>query len=411
MYIIPALRPRRSWSIPKALSIKFIRFLIAGFGWRCVICNGAVRPLGMTKLMATFYSQSHQGVALRDPQRLRLGKDVLGIYIEGAPSSLITGKLKVWAEQAGVAPARIPGYWVHHKEGKEIAMGRAPSSDEKVLLFLHGGGYVALSAHPSEQTSRIPTQIMRACPSMHRSFAVEYRLASMPPKPQAGAFPTQLLDALAGYWYLINTVGYKPEQVVLVGDSAGGNLALALTRYLVEYGSEVPQLPVVPGALVLLSPWVDMSGSWSGPGSSTYTNLDADYLGSFAIKPPRPYMPSAPRGFIAPFGIDFTSQTPYISPACRTLEDVSFKGFPRTFIAVGSAELLFDQIRGFQGRMKASLGEENVVYFEAKDAVHDYMCLLFMEPETSQTVDLISKFLESRSTLATNVLLAQKTKL
>lgn len=346
--------------------------------------------------MGTFPSEQdlHQIFAGPDPQQLRLGKDVLGIYVDGAPSSLITGKLKLWAEQAGVAPARIPGYWVHRKEGNEIVVGEVPTPDEKVLLFFHGGAYIAFSAHPSDRTARIPKYLMRACSSVRRSFALEYRLASQPPQPQAGAFPTQLLDALAGYLYLINTVGYKPEQVVFVGDSAGGNLALALTYYLVEYGPEVPQLPAVPGALVLLSPWVDMSGSWNGPDSSTFTNRDADYLGAFETKPPPPFTPSPPLGFIAPFGVDFASQTPYISPACKELDDASFKGFPRTFISGGGAETLIDQIRALQARMKASLGEENVVYYEAKDAVHDYICLVFMEPETSQTVNLISEFLD-----------------
>ena len=51
-----------------------------------------------------------------------------------------------------------------------------------------------------------------------------------------------LIDALAGYNYLVNTVGFHPTRIILEGDSAGGNLALALTRYLLEHRNPVSDL-------------------------------------------------------------------------------------------------------------------------------------------------------------------------
>jgi len=63
----------------------------------------------------------------------------------------------------------------------------------------------------------------------------EYRLASTKPLPNAHPFPTQLLDALAGYNYLVNVGGFEPKNIIVAGNSAGSNLAHALTQYLVEH--------------------------------------------------------------------------------------------------------------------------------------------------------------------------------
>lgn len=307
-----------------------------------------------------------------------------------AVPELITGKVKDWAEKAGVASIRIPGYWIH-KKGTNIAVGQRPEKDEKVVYFLHGGAYMLFSAHPKMGISDIPRGLLKFVPSVTRSFAVEYRLSSMPPEPASGQFPSALLDAIAGYNYLVNEVGYHESQIIVVGDSAGGNLGLALTRYLAEHKGIVPNLPDVPGALVLLSPWADMSGSHSSPASSVYKHSASDYI----IIPGGPYTPDAPRAFIEPFGPDFAKQTPYISPASKYLTDVSFDGFPRTFITAGDAEVLLDQIRTLQERMKVQLGEEKVVYFEVKDAFHDWLTITLAEPWRSDTLRAISRFVES----------------
>lgn len=319
---------------------------------------------------------------------LRLGRGVLGLYVDGAPE-LLTGVVKEWAEKAKVETVRIPGYWIH-KKGENIIMGQKPDEKEKVIYFLHGGAYVHLSAHPSSPTSNIPRAFLKTCPSIKRSFAIEYRLSSLPPNPPSNPFPSALIDALAGYAYLVNSVGYSPHNIVIVGDSAGGNLAQALTRYLVEYADTVHGLPAPPGGLVLLSPWADMSGSHHGPGSSAFTRRVSDYL----TGPSEPYVADAPRAFVEPpFGLEFTKQTPYLSPACKDLKEVSFKGFPRTFIVSGDGEVLVDQIRVLQKRMKDELGDSCVVYYEAKDAFHDYIVFPWAQPERTQTLKAISDWI------------------
>ena len=308
--------------------------------------------------------------------------------MDPAPAELITGKVKEWAAKANVHPVRIPGYWIH-KRGDNIAVEQEPDEREKVVYFLHGGAYVMLSAHPSQAVSNIPKGILKFCPSVKRSFALEYRLSSIPPEPTTGQFPSALLDAISGYNYLVNKVGYSPSQIVIAGDSAGGNLAHALVRYLAEYKGTVPSLPDVPSALLLLSPWVDMSGSHHHASSSVYTNRKSDYLSP----PPLPNSIDSPRAFIEPFGLGLVFQTPYISPACKQLTDVRFDGFPRTFIVAGGAEVLIDQIREFARRIKADLGQDKVVYLEVKDAFHDFLCLQFTEPWKLDTLTAIARFI------------------
>src|SRR5258707_5086262 len=117
-----------------------------------------------------------------------------------------------------------------------------------------------MSAHPNALTTAIPQHLVRLSDSVIRVLSLEYRLASTKPLPDAHPFPTQLLDALAGYNYLVNMAGFEPKNIIVAGDSAGGNLAHALTQYLVEHQDSVDvPIPNPPGALLLIYPSVDLS--------------------------------------------------------------------------------------------------------------------------------------------------------
>ena len=78
----------------------------------------------------------------------------------------------------------------------------------------------------------------------------QYRLASNP----GGRFPSQLQDAITSLLYLIEELKVPASQITLSGDSAGGNLCLALLRYIADNPkAAVPS----PGCAFLWSPWVD----------------------------------------------------------------------------------------------------------------------------------------------------------
>ena len=317
--------------------------------------------------------------------QLRLDKGILGLYVDPVPE-LYTGVLREWVDKANIESTRLVGYWVH-KDGENIIMGQKPDEDERIVLFLHGGGYIHMTAHPSAMPSNIPRGIMEHCDTVRRYFAIEYRLTSIPPDPPQNPFPAALVDALAAYTYLIKDVGCDPSKVLIVGDSAGGNLAQALTRYLIEYSGTGIGLPAPPGGIVLLSPWVDMTASHASPDSSYFRFRSSDYIA--AVK--TPYQSNPPPNFVAPYAKDII-ESPYISPASKRLVNVSFQGFPRTFICAGNAELFYDEILALQKLMTDELGEHWVTYFEGKDAFHDYLVFKRAEPERTETLRAISKW-------------------
>lgn len=78
----------------------------------------------------------------------------------------------------------------------------------------------------------------------------QYRLAANP----GGRFPSQLQDAITSLLYLIEEIKVPAGQITISGDSAGGNLCLALLRYIADNPkAAIPS----PGCAFLWSPWVD----------------------------------------------------------------------------------------------------------------------------------------------------------
>jgi acetyl esterase/lipase len=235
--------------------------------------------------------------------------------------------------------------------------------------------------------------------SVNRLLSLEYRLSSAEPFTVAHPFPNALLDALAGYVYLVNEVGFSPSNIIIEGDSAGAHLAHSLTRYLTEYNGS-PGLPLPPGSLLLLSPWVDMGQSHNNfPGGSASTCTGSDYI----PKPSLPHFGYTVRAFVGPHGLEEAEINPYISPASlNPALVVHFKDFPRTFIVAGGAEVLRDQIRSLRDRMVKDVGEGNgtieeegkVRYLEVPDGIHDYLIFSWHEPERTHTLKAIAEWID-----------------
>ena len=111
----------------------------------------------------------------------------------------------------------------------------------KLLLYLHGGGYVFGSVRSHRHlVSRI------AVAASVEAIQIDYRLAPEHP------YPAQLEDALLAYKHLL-AGGYSAGDILVGGESAGGNLGVALTLRLRHEGLEQP------AGLYLLSPWLDMT--------------------------------------------------------------------------------------------------------------------------------------------------------
>ncbi len=184
------------------------------------------------------------------------------------------------------------------------------------FLYIHGGGWVG----GSPRTHRPLTRRLAAQTGM-AVYAVDYRLA-----PEH-VFPAGLDDCVAAYRALLEKV--PAHQIVVGGDSAGGNLTLALALRLKAEGV------ALPAALVCLSPATDLAAT----GGSRVTNAKRDALFVEAMM-----HTVEPRYF--PGG---NAQNPYISPLYG---DVA--GLPPTFFHVGDTEMLLDDSLRMADKMRAA---------------------------------------------------------
>ncbi|KAI8319812.1 alpha/beta-hydrolase [Martensiomyces pterosporus] len=195
-----------------------------------------------------------------------------------------------------------------------------PNGSEKIILHFHGGAYVAGTL---EQYRRLHLMLSRN--TGMRVYGFAYRLA-----PQS-QFPTQLYDAYCALQHL-REIGYKDRDIVLSGDSAGGNLVMALWQLTRA------QL----GALILLSPRVDVTSkreSWK-------QNASVDILPQYNLFDPG----CSTRKLLAPEGpvtqeLLQLLEDPFVSPIHADL-----KKMPRTLIQMGTAEVMYDDIREFARR-------------------------------------------------------------
>ncbi len=187
-------------------------------------------------------------------------------------------------------------------------LSRGPGQ-EKVVYQLHGGGYmIGMTDHYRSRAVR-----WSGIADGADVATLDYRVAP------AYLYPAALEDALAG-WDLLLSLGYRPGDILLAGDSAGGNLALALALKLRDSGAGMP------AALVLMSPWADLSAK----GASRTANIHLDPM--FGIPEGEPY----PDNALPPvYAGDTDLKDPYLSPVYA-----SFEGFPPLLIQVGSWEIL-----------------------------------------------------------------------
>ncbi len=173
-----------------------------------------------------------------------------------------------------------------------------------IILYCHGGGYTCGSIN----YARILAGKLAMCAGMS-VFSFEYRLA--PENP----FPAAIEDALA-VWDHLMEYGFGAREIILAGDSAGGNLALELCLKLKSRNR------LLPAGLVLMSPWTDM------------TKRGASYTDCMNIDPmiTTSYIDSCRKAY-APLEKDF-SRVEY-SPLFA-----DFTGFPPTLVQVGTNEIL-----------------------------------------------------------------------
>lgn len=223
---------------------------------------------------------------------------------------------------------------------------------ESVVLYLHGGSFMygSMDSH-GELVARL------ALASGSRVLAVDYRLV-----PEV-TFPAPVDDTVAAYRWLLGQ-GVPPARIVLAGDSAGGNLAVAALLALRDQGAPLP------AGAVPLCPWVDPART----GGSLEDNVAYDW------------------GFPADFVLWATAYAggtpvadPRISPARADLA-----GLPPLHVLWGSREMLRDQVVDFVARAEAA-GVE-VHGEEYPDMVHNWVTLHALTPEAERAFQAMGRF-------------------
>jgi acetyl esterase/lipase len=181
---------------------------------------------------------------------------------------------------------------------------------ERVILFLHGGAFMFRFPHTHA------AMIAPWCAGLNaRALMIDYRLA--PENP----FPAAAEDCHSAYRWLLDK-GYAPRNIVLAGDSAGGNLALS-TLHAIRRAREP-----MPACAVLLSPVVDLTMS----GATLVTHARRDPMFSL------PQLIAVRNRYLHPEQM----LDPRASPLFET-----FRGFPPLLFQVGTEEVLLDEsLRG-----------------------------------------------------------------
>ncbi len=213
-----------------------------------------------------------------------------------------------------------------------------PHSCRKIILYCHGGGY----STGSPLYARTLTTKLASLLSMD-VFCFDYRLAPEHP------YPAAVDDAQAAWDYLM-LQGYGAKDIFVAGDSAGGNLALALGLRLKE------QKRMLPAGFVLMSPWTDLtvSGKTHETKAAVDPVLNQNYLNEMIGN----YVPQAKKNpgeaaeasqaaekFEELFHVEYL-QNPEISPLFA-----DFTGFPPTYIQVGDLEVLMSDSTMLQKKM------------------------------------------------------------
>lgn len=182
------------------------------------------------------------------------------------------------------------------------------TQSELGILYLHGGGYVVGS---SKSHTKLAAQIGHAAQA--QVWLPEYKLAPEHTSPAA------IEDVIAVYKVLL-AQGQDPKKLVIAGDSAGGGLSLSAAIAIRDAG-----LPL-PAALVLLSPWVDLSLS----GSTMKTHAAQDAMLS--------------EDWLTWCAKNYCGQKSATDPTCSPLY-ADLTGLPPILIHVGSEEVLLDDAK------------------------------------------------------------------
>jgi epsilon-lactone hydrolase len=230
----------------------------------------------------------------------------------------------------------------------------AGADPKKAIFYTIGGGYVSGNCADHRTLVAKVAQISGVSVLMF-----DHRLAPEDP------YPAALDDSLKAYQWLL-TQGYQPQNILAMGESAGGGLCLATLLALRDKG-----LPL-PVAAVALSPWTDLKLT----GDSYRTKMNV------CISPPGMNVVCS-KYYVG----DHDPTEPWISPLYGDLH-----GLPPIFIIVGEYETMLDDSTRFAAKAKSAGVDATLVV--GKKMIHCYPLMAPMFPEATQALNEVCDFIK-----------------
>jgi epsilon-lactone hydrolase len=228
----------------------------------------------------------------------------------------------------------------------------------KVLVYIHGGAYTQLSAN-----STLGSAVLIANATGLRIISIDYTLA---PFSKWNQTTDQVVSVIRD---LKDNHGYPLENIAMLGDSAGGGLALGSILKMRDIGIGMP------AAVVALSPWTDLSQV-----GDTYNTLkDADPV----------LVSESMKNFADAYASPSDQKNPYVSPVYGNFS----KGFPPALIQVGTKEIfLSDSVRLYQTLDGADIPVKLDVY---EGMPHVFQFRLYNTSESYTAISKINEFVKS----------------
>ncbi|MEW6471365.1 MAG: alpha/beta hydrolase [Actinomycetota bacterium] len=229
------------------------------------------------------------------------------------------------------------------------------ASTERMILYLHGGGYVIGSANGYRSLGAALSQATDA-----RVVLLDYRLA--PENP----YPASVEDATAAYRWLLKT-GTPASEVILCGDSAGGGLVAATLLALRDAGDPLP------AGGVMISPWTDLA--LTGESLDVNDTIDPLVKKGLLVMMAEMYLVGA------------DPKTPLASPLYG-----DYQGVPPLLIIAGDAETLRDDAVRVAERARAT--GVSVTLNVVPDQLHIFPVFSSFMPEARQALEEIGAFVK-----------------
>lgn len=262
---------------------------------------------------------------------------------------------------------------IGYKVEKDIVSGlpielfkKKSGGNDKLIFVAHGGAYVTRMAFIYRWMNKTYSKASGGGSVLHFDYrcSPEYK------------YPCALEDAVKAWdWALEH--GFKEENIITIGDSAGGNLSVALLMKLNELGKKMPR------ASVVMSPWLDMTAS----GKSYKENYAVDPL--FGIKGQTPTDADVERllgSELFNWYGDEDPKNPYVSPVYAEFDS----SYPTMLITVGGIEMLLSDSQTLYEKMK-NAGVD--VTLDVTPGMFHVFNLYRLFPESLRAVKLVNEFI------------------